>query len=78
MPHWPRDRYLELSPKYWAETRSRLDPEELEKPIGPLTGSGMDTGTGIGTVVNNRHRHGCGNRHRQRHGHGQQHRDGQR
>ena len=37
MPHWPRDRYLELSPKYWAETRSRLDPEELAKPIGPLT-----------------------------------------
>jgi hypothetical protein len=26
LAHWPRDRYLELAPKYWASTRARLDP----------------------------------------------------
>lgn len=35
--HWPRDRYLELAPKYWAATRARLDPRELAMEIGPLT-----------------------------------------
>jgi len=34
--HWPRDRYLELAPKYWAQTRARLDPEQLAAEIGPL------------------------------------------
>ncbi len=37
LAHWPRDRYLELAPKYWAQTRSRLDPAELAAEIGPLT-----------------------------------------
>lgn len=37
LAHWPRDRYLELAPKYWARTRARLVPAELEKEIGPLT-----------------------------------------
>lgn len=37
VPHWPRDRYLELSPKYWARTRSRLVAAELAKEVGPLT-----------------------------------------
>lgn len=37
LAHWPRDRYLELAPKYWARTRARLDPTELIKEIGPLT-----------------------------------------
>ena len=37
LPHWPRDRYLELAPKYWARTRSRLDPAELDRELGPLT-----------------------------------------
>jgi len=37
LPHWPRDRYLELAPKYWLETRSRLDYRELAKELGPLT-----------------------------------------
>ena len=36
-PHWPRDRYLELAPKYWIATRARLDPVELEAELGPLT-----------------------------------------
>lgn len=29
LPYWPRDRYLELSPKHWRATRARLRPEEL-------------------------------------------------
>jgi transposase len=36
LAHWPKDRYLELAPKYWAQTRSRLDPGELAAEIGPL------------------------------------------
>ncbi len=35
--HWPRDRYLELSPRYWFKTRARLDPRELALEIGTLT-----------------------------------------
>lgn len=35
--HWPRDRYLELTPLFWAKTRAKLDPRELELPFGPLT-----------------------------------------
>jgi hypothetical protein len=37
VPLWPRDRYIELAPKYWATTRARLDPAELERELGPLT-----------------------------------------
>jgi transposase len=37
LAHWPRGRYLELAPKYWAATRARLDPAELAREIGPLT-----------------------------------------
>ncbi len=37
LAHWPRDRYLELAPKYWAATRARLDPDELAREIGVLT-----------------------------------------
>ena len=37
MPYWPRDRYLELAPKYWAATRARLDASELARPIGHIT-----------------------------------------
>jgi hypothetical protein len=37
LAHWPRDRYLELAPKYWAATRARLDPRELAQEVGPLT-----------------------------------------
>jgi hypothetical protein len=35
--HWPRDRYLELTPLLWTQTRARLDPRELEPPFGHLT-----------------------------------------
>jgi hypothetical protein len=37
MPFWPRDRYLELAPKYWLATRARLDSRELDMPIGYVT-----------------------------------------
>jgi transposase len=37
MPYWPRDRYLELAPAYWAQTRTRLDPVELEAELGFVT-----------------------------------------
>ena len=36
LAHWPKDRYLELAPKYWAATRARLDPDELARELGPL------------------------------------------
>jgi len=34
LPYWPRARFLELAPKYWSETRARLDVAQLEAPIG--------------------------------------------
>lgn len=37
VPLWPRDRYLELAPKYWAGTRSRLSELELSRELGPIT-----------------------------------------
>jgi hypothetical protein len=37
MPYWPRDRYLELAPAYWAQTRARLDPLELDAELGFIT-----------------------------------------
>jgi transposase len=37
MPYWPRQRYLELCPRYWLATRARLDPRELELPVGHIT-----------------------------------------
>jgi len=36
LPHWPRERYLELAPRYWSVTRARLDPKELDQELGPL------------------------------------------
>jgi len=36
LPHWPRDRYLELAPKFWSDTRVRLNPAELAAELGPL------------------------------------------
>lgn len=34
---WPRERMLELAPKKWARTRSRIDAAELAAEIGELT-----------------------------------------
>lgn len=37
LPHWPRDRHLELAPRYWRITRARLDRKELDREVGWLT-----------------------------------------
>jgi transposase len=37
LPFWPRGRYLELAPKYWAATRARIPAAELEVEIGDIT-----------------------------------------
>ncbi|HEU4411067.1 MAG TPA: IS66 family transposase, partial [Polyangiaceae bacterium] len=37
MPDWPRERYLELCPRDWTRTRARLDPLELDRPLGHVT-----------------------------------------
>jgi hypothetical protein len=37
MPYWPRERYLELAPFRWKQTRARLDPAELRREVGPVT-----------------------------------------
>lgn len=37
MPYWPRERFLELAPAYWAQTRARLDLTELEAELGFVT-----------------------------------------
>jgi transposase len=36
LPHWPRDRYLELAPKYWPRVRRQLLPAELAAELGDL------------------------------------------
>ena len=36
-PCWPEDRYLELSPLFWTETRARLDAAELAAEVGWIT-----------------------------------------
>lgn len=33
LPYWPKERHLELAPKYWAATRAKLDPAELDAPL---------------------------------------------
>lgn len=37
LPYWPKDRYLELSPKCWTATRAQLNTQELERPAGAFT-----------------------------------------
>jgi transposase len=37
LPYWPKERYLELAPKYWAATRDRLIPAELDAEVGVVT-----------------------------------------
>jgi transposase len=34
LPSWPSGRYIELAPKNWSATRARLDPTELDGPLG--------------------------------------------
>lgn len=37
LPQWPRDRYLELAPRYWRATRARLDARQLELEVAWFT-----------------------------------------
>jgi transposase len=37
LPFWPRERYLELAPKFWVKTRASLDAAELDAEIGNFT-----------------------------------------
>ena len=37
LPCWPEDRYLELAPLFWTETRARLDAAELAAEVGWIT-----------------------------------------
>ena len=34
LPFWPRTRYLELAPKYWAATRARIPARQLDVEVG--------------------------------------------
>ncbi len=36
-PYWPRNRYLELAPKYWTATRARIPQKELAVETGGIT-----------------------------------------
>jgi transposase len=36
VPLWPADRMLELTPLFWARTRDRLNPRELQAELGPI------------------------------------------
>ncbi len=37
LPVWPKNRMLELAPKFWRATRALLDDAQLALPLGPLT-----------------------------------------
>jgi transposase len=37
LAYWPKDRYLELAPKYWGATRARLGAKELADEMGKVT-----------------------------------------
>ena len=34
LPYWPKDRYLELAPKFWATTRASLNLTQLTREAG--------------------------------------------
>jgi transposase len=36
LPHWPAERYLELAPMRWADTRRSLNAAQLALELGPL------------------------------------------
>jgi len=33
LPQWPNDRYLELAPNFWRDTRARIPPGQLASPL---------------------------------------------
>jgi transposase len=51
LPYWPRDRYLELAPKYWRATRGRLRPEELAGPLSSFEIPPAEGHAGVATGV---------------------------
>jgi transposase len=36
LPHWPRDRFLELAPKFWIATRARISADQLDKEVSVI------------------------------------------
>jgi transposase len=34
LPFWPRDRFLELAPMFWDQTRARIDQKQLAAELG--------------------------------------------
>jgi transposase len=34
LPFWPRERFLELAPQHWADTRARISPKQLAAEVG--------------------------------------------
>jgi transposase len=34
LPFWPRERYIELAPKFWAATRARISADQLAVEVG--------------------------------------------
>lgn len=36
LPHWPREHYLRLAPRYWAQTRTILRSDQLAAELGVL------------------------------------------
>jgi len=37
LPIWPKARHLELAPLHWVATRARLDPRQLDVPVGEIS-----------------------------------------
>lgn len=37
LPYWPKERHLELAPKFWRATRSTLRADELDAPLCSFT-----------------------------------------
>jgi hypothetical protein len=37
LPYWPKERMLELAPKFWMATRAKLRGEELDAPLCTFT-----------------------------------------
>ena len=37
LAYWPKERFLELSPKHWMATRAKLDAAELNVPVCSFT-----------------------------------------
>jgi hypothetical protein len=47
MPCWPRDRYLDLAPAYWAKTRECLDPGAWQEQMAAHIPALVETQQGV-------------------------------